>query len=219
MKKAKQHTVYKNNKGIRVPGVTTITGVMDKPALVPWANKIGLQGIVVGKYVDELASVGKLAHYIVEVHVKNIINKTNEKPDLGDYTPNQLNLAENGAIKFFNWENEHEVEYIASEMALISEQHQYGGMLDIYAKVDGKYTLLDLKTCKGIYNDHYTQVAGGYKGLLTENGHPVDDTRILRIGRDESEGFDDIRIPNQDLHRKRFLICKKLYDINKKLRW
>ena len=33
-RKARQHTVYKLLDGTRVPGTTTITGVMDKPALV-----------------------------------------------------------------------------------------------------------------------------------------------------------------------------------------
>ena len=103
MKVARTHTIYKNEKNIRVPGVTTITGVMDKPALVPWANRLGLQGYEVGKYVDELATIGSLAHYMVEVHIRNIINGTNEEPDFGDYTPNQRSRAENAAIKFFNY--------------------------------------------------------------------------------------------------------------------
>ena len=49
-----------------VPGVTTILNVLSKPALVPWANKLGLQGIEVGKYVDALGEIGTLAHLMVE---------------------------------------------------------------------------------------------------------------------------------------------------------
>ena len=218
MKKARVHTQYKNKAGIRVPGTTTITGVLNKPFLIPWANKLGLQGMVVGKYVDELATIGTLAHYIVETHIRNIIDGTDVKPDFGDYTPNQMDLAENSALKFFEWEKNQEIEYILSEANLISEEYQYGGCVDIYAKLNGLYTLIDLKTSKAIYSDHHTQVGGGYKRLLIENKYPVDDCRILRIGRDESEGFEDAIIPFQDLHDKRFLLCKELYDINKRIK-
>ena len=54
-KGARQHTVYKLASGARVPGVTTVLSVLNKPALVPWANKLGLEGIDVRKYVDALA--------------------------------------------------------------------------------------------------------------------------------------------------------------------
>jgi hypothetical protein len=42
---SKAHTIYKTAEGVRVPGATTITGLLNKPYLVPWANKLGLEGI------------------------------------------------------------------------------------------------------------------------------------------------------------------------------
>jgi hypothetical protein len=45
--KTKQHTIYKLADGSRVPGVTTIVGMKAKPQLIDWANRIGLEGIVV----------------------------------------------------------------------------------------------------------------------------------------------------------------------------
>ena len=62
--------MYKNKDGVRLPGVTTITGIEDKPALKYWGNKIGLQGIEIRNYVDGLARIGTLAHYLAECHVK-----------------------------------------------------------------------------------------------------------------------------------------------------
>ena len=55
--RSKQHGPYLLKDKTRVPGVTTITGILDKPALKTWANKIGLQGIEIKKYVDSLAAV------------------------------------------------------------------------------------------------------------------------------------------------------------------
>lgn len=208
---AKQHTVYKNAAGNRIPGTTTILGVMDKPALVKWANNLGLEGIDSSKYVDNLASIGSLAHMIIEKYLKQ------EKVDYSDYTPNQVETAENSVLKFFNWlESKKDFRVLGSEMELISEKHQYGGTIDLYCFVDGKHTLIDLKTCKACYGENYTQVSA-YKNLLQENGYSVEDCRILRIGRDESEGFDDHGVPKIDTHFKRFLICRELYEVNKEL--
>ncbi len=213
-KRTKAHTIYKNAAGKRIPGATTITGVLNKPALVKWANNLGLEGIDSSKYVDEMASIGTLAHYIVECHIKEILTGEKVEPDFSNATPNQIDLATNAALKFFEWEKGHKVIYLASEMICISEKHQFGGQCDIYAELDGKKTLIDIKTCKGIYPEQFTQVTA-YSELLKECGYPVDDVRILRIGRDESEGFDDKKVPFLDLHWKRFLACLEIYQLNK----
>jgi hypothetical protein len=209
-RKAKQHTVYKNGEGKRVPGVTTILDVMSKPALLQWANKIGLEGIEMSKYVDDLADIGTLAHKIIECYLKK------EDVDYSDYTANQKVLAENAVLKFFNWLEVNDFKFIASELQLVSEALQYGGTIDLYCLLNGKKTLIDLKTCKACYGEHFTQVAA-YKNLLHENGYDVDDVRILRIGRDESEGFDDYSVPKLGLHFQRFVKCRELYEINKEL--
>jgi len=213
-KRTKAHTIYKNAAGKRVPGVTTITGILNKPALVKWANNLGLEGIDSSKYVDEMAKIGTLAHYIVECHVRETITGKEVAPDFSDATPNQIDLATNAVLKYFEWEKGHEIKYIATEMLLVSEKMQVGGQCDIYCVLDGKKTLIDLKTCKGIYPEQFTQVCA-YAELLKENGHVVEDVRILRIGRDESEGFDDKKVPFLDLHWERFQHCRAIYELNK----
>ena len=67
------HVVMKNKDGKRVPSVTTVLGVMAKPQLVYWANKIGLEGIKVNEYVDDKAVIGTLAHYMAECDVNGVI--------------------------------------------------------------------------------------------------------------------------------------------------
>lgn len=207
---SKAHTIYRLADGTRVVGTTTVTGILAKPALVPWANKLGLQGISVSKYVDNLAGAGTLAHKIIEDYIKK------EETDFSDFTPNQRSMAENAVIKFFNWEKENKFEPIKSELMLVSEQFRFGGQIDIYANLNGKPTLIDLKTSKACYPEHFTQVAA-YRQLLVENGHKVEDVRILRIGRDEGEGFDDIKVPFIELHWARFKHCLQIYELNKKL--
>lgn len=208
--KTKAHTIYKCADGKRVPGVTTITGVLNKPALVKWANNLGLKGIDSSKFVDEKAAIGTLAHHMIEAHL------TNKKPNLEDYSKNQIDMAENSVLKFFSWQDENELTVIGTEMILVSEAYRFGGQCDLYCVLNGKKTLIDLKTSKGIFPEHFTQVSA-YWWLLDENWHEVEDVRILRIGRDESEGFDDIKVPKLDLHWERFKHCLAIYNINKEL--
>jgi hypothetical protein len=209
---SKQHTIYKLKDGTRVPGTTTITGVMEKN-LKKWANELGLQGIKVTEYVDELAKIGTLAHYIIECHCKDT------KPDLSDYTPNQISLAENSAIKWIMWQDS--VKFIpeSNELVLVSERHRFGGTLDIIGTINGRRTLVDIKTSKDIFGGHKTQVAGGYKILADENELEIDDVIITRVGRNDTEGFEQFNISVEEcaLHQKRFLICRELYEINKKI--
>ena len=211
LQKNKAHQRYRNKDGKIVIGATTALGIMNKPALVKWANNLGLKGIDSSSYTDSMATIGTLAHYMVECYL------TNQEMDLSEYSPAEISLAENSVLKFYEWEKQHDYELIFSEKQLISEHYQYGGCIDIYWKLDGVYTLTDIKTSKACYSEHKTQLAS-YKQLLEENGYSVDACNILRIGRDESEGFDFIQASDMDLHFDRFKHCLAIYDLNKRLK-
>lgn len=207
--KTRQHTVYKLASGTRVPGVTTILGVLNKPALIPWANRLGLQGIDSTKYVDEKADIGTCCHYMIQCDVAG------EEPDLDAFSPATVRAAENGYIKWLDWRKGKAFRLILSEEPLVSEAHRFGGTIDIYAEVDNTLTLLDLKTSgSGIWPEMKHQVSA-YKMLLEEHGHKVDECRILRVGRDESEGFEEAVIGNVAEHQRVFLLCRELYDAQK----
>ncbi len=211
MSKANAHQKYYTKDGILVPGVTTVLGVLAKPALIPWANKLGLQGIEVGKFVDSLGDIGTLCHTIIECYLKK------QEVDYSDYTPNQKVLAENASKKFFEWEKKNNLKTLQSELQLVSEKYFFGGTCDIYGELNGKKTLIDIKTSKATYPEHFTQVAA-YKLLLEENGYPVEDAKILRIGREEAEGFDEKDVPLIEIHQEKFLACLKILQIDNKLK-
>lgn len=211
------HQIYRLKDGTRVPGVTTITGVMDKPALVRWANNLGLQGIDSSKYVDALANAGTLAHYLAECM---LVSQTPDQSYLDEFSKVDIDRAETSLIKFLDWMKEHQVEVLGRELQLVSERHRFGGTCDIYARIDGVPTLVDIKTCKALYgatDEKWTQLAG-YHLLLEENDYDVAEDYILRIGRAEEEGFEYARMPNLQGHTARFLVCRELYDVNNKLK-
>ena len=94
--RSKAHIRYRLADKTIVPGVTTVLNLLSKPALVPWANKMGLQGIDTSKYVDDKADIGTLAHAIITDKL------TGKETDTSDYSKNQIDLAENSCLSF--WE-------------------------------------------------------------------------------------------------------------------
>lgn len=185
--KYKAHTRYFNKAGKRLPGVTTITGAQlgwNTDILGRWNNRMGLEGIDTKKYVDDKAKIGSLAHALVVGWLQK------KDVDTADYTPNQVKEANISLSKYIEWASKKELEPIYIETPLISEKHQYGGTLDFYGKVDGKYELNDLKTGSGVYDEHLVQVSA-YAQLIVEHGHRLDVVKIINIPRSKDEPFLD----------------------------
>lgn len=218
--KTKAHIKYrsnkeflKNGKGAIFPGVTTIVDLLNKPALIKWANRIGLDGIDVTKYVDDKADIGTLAHAMITDRLQNRI------ADTADYTENQIKQAENCVLSYFEWEKKHDIKPILIEQALVSEEYRVGGTMDIYAFVDGVRELIDLKTGNGIWPEHHIQVSA-YRTILQENGHKIDAVRILNIPRAENENFAEVLLTPivLDLNWEIFEHLLRVYNIRKQLK-
>ena len=202
-------TTYRLKDGTRIPSVTTILGaVIAKPALVAWANKLGLQGIKVGEQLDELADIGTAVHELAKASLSN------RAPKLPYLNPDQLTLATNCYHKFIDWQTQHSYRVVDVESKLISEELGYGGTTDaiceFYGTVATQQTtesareavgvleLWDFKTGKAIYDDYLFQLAA-YARAARENGHQVQRIRIIRIGRNEDEGFEQIVVEGKKL--------------------
>lgn len=207
---AKAHTIYKLQDGKRVPGTTTILGVLNKPQLVAWANRLGLEGIDSNKYTDAAARIGTLAHYLIQCDM------TGETPDISEYGAMEIDKAENALISFFEWKKGKNIETIENEIPLVSEQYGYGGTIDCFCKIDDTYWLIDFKTCKSIYNEMLVQLAA-YRQLLNENGFEVDKAKILRIGRDETEGFEERTVTDFTKYWEMFEHCLAIYKLQKEI--
>lgn len=207
-KKAQKHIVYKKKDGTIVAGVTTILGELAKPALLVWANNIGLQGIIMSKYVDALANIGKLGHYLILCHLKN------ESPELSDYSKNEIDKAENCFLKYLEWEKGKVIEPILLETPVVTEQLSYGGTPDFYGKIDGVLTVMDFKTSNEIFDDMLYQVAA-YTHLLEHQGYKVEQVKILQIGRDEVEGFGEKTLQDWFLYFDIFKLALEIYNLKK----
>lgn len=207
---SRSHVSYKLADGTAVPGVTTVLGVLAKPALVPWAHRLGKMGIELNAYVDGLATIGTLAHALC------IHELGGAAPDLDDYTPNEVTAAGNCVRKFNAWRAGKVIEPLLYESPIVSETYRFGGTFDIYARIDGELTVVDIKTGRAIYDEHLIQVAA-YRALLEERGLDVDAVRILQVGRTDEEGFSERVLRDTGPHWAIFEAALDIYSIRRAL--
>ena len=150
------HQRYRNKAQAIIPGVTTVIGLLAKPALVPWAWKLGMQGEDMNKVRDLAADIGTATHYItVECRLKGL------EPDLAHYTPYVVAAAKKMEPEFIKYLKQNPADLIASEVSVVSERWQYGGCIDWICrpKATGLVTIRDIKTSKGIYAEYLIQIA------------------------------------------------------------
>jgi hypothetical protein len=205
---------YRLADGTKVPGVTTILKVLDKSNyLIPWANRLGFDGVDAGKYRDEKGMVGTLAHAMILAHLKG------ESPDSYDNSQREIDQAENAYLKFCEWKKQHDLEPIMVEGGLVSEVFRFGGTMDYYGKIDGVPTLLDFKTGANLYPEMWYQMAG-YTILLHEQGHNIEQRILLNIGRDETENFIEAKRSGPSLEDEVliFRCCLDIYNAKKRLK-
>lgn len=173
------HTRYKLKSGKGVVGTTTVIGQLDKPALVHWSWKLGTEGRDYRKVRDGAASIGTLTHLLVESHIKNT------EPDLSEFSPADVDKAENAFLAFLEWRKAHNLETVACEKQLVSETFEYGGTLDWVAKNNGELWLIDFKTGKDIYEEARYQLAAYEQLWNEENYQRIDKCNIILLGKED----------------------------------
>jgi len=194
----------------RVPSATTILGLLNKPALVFWANQMGLDGINTRNYVDDKAQIGTLTHKMVECYCNG------EEIDYTNYEFDQFETAE---IAYAKWETfifQQKFKPIENETMLVSDAYRFGGQIDIYAELNGKKALIDIKTCKSVHFEQFLQLSA-YHHLLKESGREVETIMICRIGRDKDEGFEikEITLEQSKKLFEIFLSLLSIYNLKK----
>lgn len=199
---------YKHpHTGSVVPGVTTVLKKLDKPAVTQWAVDNTAAYAVAN--IDALLSrteeqgYGFLRWYWKRdplagdlSDIRNYSNGVlNDAAELGTLVHDWI-AADHGvgaypnvsaAPEFFwemiaEWDKfklEHDIEPILTETTFWSEQYGYAGTADALWKVDGVPMLLDVKTSRNTWDEHYMQLAalGACESMLLEptEGHWVEE--------------------------------------------
>ena len=169
--------IYKLRDGSIVAGVTTIINQLDKPALINWAWKLGKEGKDWREERDSAGDVGTLVHEeVLRILSTNSSDETTCEPIV-------LNCIKKFMLMWYAEQMLRGFKLKLIEEPLVSERLAFGGQLDIFARIEGKNRLIDIKTSNGIYDSAWLQLAG-YDILLRENGYKVDEYQILWLPKD-----------------------------------
>lgn len=181
----KAHTIYKNSKGIRLPSVTGITGLLDKSrGLVIWANNLGLDGLNADEYRNAMAAVGRLTHARILEHYGG------PTVVMSDFAGADIALSDNAMRSFLSWEKGHIVCPEAVERPLVSEVYQFGGTPDLVGTVDGVPSVIDFKTGNDIYPDVVLQLVGYWTLVEEVLGLTIERTVAVNINRENNDSVD-----------------------------
>jgi len=205
-------------KGVAYPSVTTILGVLDKGnALIQWGVNCAIEYMsqqlnedeehrIDDRQISEIlnsaryewrnvktdaADIGTTAHNLIERYIK-----------YGDMPDSNVNEKAKTAFEAFReWEREHNVEFIESELTVISKSHGYAGTLDLLCKLDGKETVVDFKTSKDFYAGYGKQIAA-YKFACVEMKLCGSDANIGVLRIDKETGMPEYKDYSKDFLRK-----------------
>lgn len=229
---------YVNKAGERIVGTTTFVQVMgDCNPLMLWAYKRGREhqrqqdqgneNAPTRLYdeVEEAASIGTVAHDLVEEHIIKRHGKRQKKLPSADRVSRLYSVPLESAKAvlrsyqaFQDWYKQSQIEIVATEMPLVSENHQFGGTPDAIGRMpDGKLCLLDWKTSNGVYPEMLAQLAA-YKLLIHEcTSYRLDGGfHLLRFSKSHGD-FTHHFYPELADAEKAALLCRGLYDLRKEL--
>lgn len=158
-----------NGKYPQYPSVTTVLRMVNHDSLIGWAtglvadwcvNNLDLlqrssieRGINMARYRhnafrDERASVGDGVHAAIEAE------------HTGSWAFPQLNDEQQAIME--QWRqfcSEHEVKPMYSELTMFNRQVEYAGTADGVWWIDGKLSLIDVKTSRSTWPEHFMQLA------------------------------------------------------------
>lgn len=180
-------------------GVTTVLGVINKPALMTWPMNEALN------YLKTKFNSGNpiYANDFLEA-AKAYLKKSDQGKNTGTdihaaleafLTGNDYEKTPNTAkaiIAFEEWENKVHPKVLATEQIIYSKNYDFAGTYDALFEVDGKVVLVDFKTTNssrfaplGIYPEMFLQL-GAYSAAHQEENplEIIEDLMIIRVGKD-----------------------------------
>lgn len=188
MKKTNKYII----NGKSVPGVTTIINWR-----MPKGLCIGFYGKNTPKKAKEISDAGKdfgsMVHSIISAYISG------QEQIL---TKEQQTILDNFKLVTEGWE------WLESEKVVLNPEHMFGGTADGIVKIDGKKTLIDIKT-GGLYEkDHVVQLAA-YKECLSD----IEQCKIIHLDKDTLT-FEVLDIETDGAFEI-FLAFKLIYDYEK----
>jgi hypothetical protein len=229
-----------------VPGVTTITGVLDKSGpLISWASGLVAEYVADNREVMEglwLAGRDPLVAALKKLPEAARKRAAERGTDFHDYAEqivrgeevdvpeDHVPLVESALAFFADWK----IEPVLIETSVASREYAYAGTLDLVADhANGPRAIFDWKTGKAIYDSAAWQANGYgaaefYGADAVSDGTKVtyqDERPMSDLGIEQAWGI-HIRADGYDVYPlyygpdvfEKFRLIRRLYDINKRAR-
>jgi len=232
---ARQKSTYTNPEGIEVPRVTNITGQLDKSGpLMYWAVNCYeeyMNNVVDQRKGGEYMGVN-LIRAMITSGKKNFRSISSKAKDIGtlvhDLIHRYLETGEepgeniddqalSAFLAFLEFAKQHKIEGRGLEAVLYGDG--YAGTCDFYGFMDGKRTIIDWKSAKGIYDEYLYQVAAYREAfnrtpeLVKKLGGPIERSGILRLDKETGmPEWKDIS-DTHELNAKAFMHLKDFYHL------
>jgi hypothetical protein len=195
-----RHGAYEID-GVKYPRVSAILGVIARPGLEAWRQKVGFEEA--NRMSNAAAEHGTALHKALEIldtHTRSVWRR--EQVD--DFLP---------AIEAYRqWCREHVAAVLMVEQTVYHVRHTYAGTLDrLYLLRNGRRVIADFKTgtsVDGIYRLQQT----AYQEALEEMGHgPVDSRLILHLPRARPGELRVIEFDDDERDRRCWRAVLRLY--------
>jgi hypothetical protein len=209
MPNSHRYAIVQENRRYSVPSVTGVLKILNKPALIGWAERCGAEGALrmeragdltypdgscvrpeeaiqiirqAGEGADARRNMG--ARRGLALHqAQQAYCELQDVPNVGDFDPEVRGYVQG----YCRWLLRDEPEPILTEQVVGSSRHRYAGRLDMLARINGRIVLPDLKTSARAYPEQHLQIAG-YWGAMREC-YPqieIDEGLIVIVGADGS---------------------------------
>lgn len=230
---------YHADDGERVPSFSSIASrFKEAGGLIHWSSRLAFDPLSQAKYLaenggadeflrgldldacdyrkvrDKAADAGTCGHDMFDCFVRK------REFDPSPYTPEIIKMAEPAFLAGKEWAEQSRFEVIETEVSLVSERYRFGGTRDAIL-VNGKRSIGDVKTSKGVFAEYLLQLAA-YAILDEEHGNKIDGGfHLLRFSKQEKP-TDPVRFTHYywsqlDEARRAFLLMRELYDLMKGL--
>lgn len=169
------HKTYINSKGEEIPSVTTILKVLNKPALLDWANSLGFKKISYRKELERKANIGTNVHRAIEIDLLNLGQAEVEKMD------NKSEEVQARYSRFLEFRDNNVFEPIFIEKSVNNEE--YGGTIDCYCTLNGYNTLIDWKTSARVHDTMWMQLSAYHN--IVKDDFKVDQVAVVLLHPEE----------------------------------
>lgn len=219
--------------GKRLYGVTTVLGVIAKPALIQWAANMAVEYVAehlpsaIGnredltavlkearvahrKKKEGAADIGTIIHKVIE----NWVSKS-EEPIKGydKLTEDEERIVGTAVQNFKDWVWKNEAKILSSEKRLYSEELWVAGTADLVLEIKGKTYIGDIKTTSGIYDKTPFFQCAGYRKMCEDmDGTKFDGSVIIRLDKKTGE-LEEKYSYDYEGDLKGFLACLTLFKV------